>query len=272
MAVTRTLKRWVLRQLSKRARPYLKSYGLLRTVKYKTALVGEPGGERVIVLAPHMDDEVIGCGGTIYKHTRKGADVMVVFLTDGRYGSKALLQYSGQERRRREIEVAATRRIEAEQALQVLGVKDAVFLDAEETALTTTPSLQKSLRDILAARRPDIVYLPFFLEEHIDHRAVSQVLQGAVQDLRLDFDCCGYEVWTPLFPNYLVEIGDVVDIKRRALAEYRSQLADNDYINTSLGLNAYRSGALLETAGFVEAFYRIGRKEYLELFCSYASL
>lgn len=269
-AMTRGVKRWMLRQLSKRARPYLQAYGLLKTVKYKTALVGNPGGGKVMVVAPHMDDEVIGCGGTLYKHILKGADATVVFVTDGRYGSKTLLKLSAQERRQREMEVATKRRAEAERALRILGVRDAVFLDAEEQSLLTAPELPGMLRSLLTSRRPDIVYLPCFLEEHADHRAVNQLLFQAVQGLNLDFDCCGYEVWTPLFPNYLVEIGDVIDVKCKALAEYSSQLADTDYVHTALGLNAFRAGALLETHGYVEAFFMAGREEYLQLYCSHS--
>jgi LmbE family N-acetylglucosaminyl deacetylase len=268
----RMLKRWILRQFSRQARPYLKSYGLLQTVKYKRAIVGHPGGGRVLVLAPHMDDEVIGCGGTVCKHVQHGADVTVVFITDGRTGSKELLNFSGVERRERETELAATRKCEADEALRVLGVQHAVFWGAEETTLTAAHDLPARLAQLLKSLRPDVVYLPFFLEEHVDHRAVSQVLMEAVAGTDLDFDCAGYEVWTPLFPNYLVEIGDVIAIKQQALEKYQSQLADLDYVHTALGLNAYRSSALLETRGYAEAFFYASRKEYLDLYRSFCGL
>ena len=56
----------------------------------------QPGAERVVVLAPHMDDEVLGCGGAIALHKRAGAHVTVVFLTDGRQGSSSLAGLMGQ--------------------------------------------------------------------------------------------------------------------------------------------------------------------------------
>ncbi|HEY3342006.1 MAG TPA: PIG-L family deacetylase, partial [Anaerolineae bacterium] len=130
-----------MRQFTRRARPYLKSYGLLRTVKYKNALVGLPEAARILVLAPHMDDEVIGCGGAICQHVRRGAHVQVIFLTDGRLGSRELLNLSGQQRRQREMAVAATRKQEAECALDVLGVHDRVYWDAEEMQLMVDPVL-----------------------------------------------------------------------------------------------------------------------------------
>ena len=63
----------MLKRLSRAARPYLKSSGLLQVsgVYNRSALVWEPGAERVVVLAPHMDDETIGCGGTLALHAQR---------------------------------------------------------------------------------------------------------------------------------------------------------------------------------------------------------
>src|SRR5215471_17732082 len=131
------LKQWLIRQVSRNARAYLKSHGLLQTVKCKPALVWEPQGRKIVVLAPHMDDEVIGCGGALYKHVRNGAEVTVVYMTDGRYGSSALHLLTGAERKRREGELIEVRKREAQLAMETLGVKEGIFLDAEETHLTS---------------------------------------------------------------------------------------------------------------------------------------
>lgn len=266
MNLMHPLQRWALRQFTRRARPYLKSYGLLRTVKYKNALVGMPAAKRVLVLAPHMDDEVIGCGGAICQHVRGGAEVQVIFLTDGRLGSRELLNLSGRQRRQREMAVAATRRQEAECALDVLGVQHRAYWDAAEMQLESDPALPGKLAQALQSFHPDLVYLPFFLEEHADHRAVSLILAQAVRQGAYNFDCMGYEVWTTLFPNYLIEISDVLETKKRALAEYKSQLADSHYMHTALALCAYRSSALLDTGGYAEAFFAASVKDYLALF------
>jgi LmbE family N-acetylglucosaminyl deacetylase len=263
----KVLKQWFLRQLSKRAKPYLESYGLLKTVKifHHSALVWEPAAGKILVLTPHMDDEVIGCGGTLYKHIRNGAKVTIVYLTDGRYGSSSLEKLSGEERRKKERELVETRKREARLAMETLGVKEGIFLDAEENNLNTVIVRRELLR-ILNAMKPDLVYLPFFLEEHPDHRATSQLLIEVTEGSNLQFDCCAYEVWTPLFPNCYVDISDVSEIKKTALQHYASQLADKDYIHTCLGLNAYRSMALLSNRGYAEAFFRSSLLEYRELF------
>jgi N-acetylglucosamine malate deacetylase 1 len=269
----RIIEQWVSRRFSRIARPYLKSYGLLQTVKIfnKSALVWRPKGGKIVVLAPHMDDEVIGCGGALYQHIRSGAEVTVVFLTDGRAGSRMLAHLSGHERRECERRLIEIRKQEGRQAASMLGTKETIFLDAEETNLTSTEDIQDKVRHILDVIHPDLVYLPFFLEEHPDHRATSRILLDATKDTSLQFDCIGFEVWTPLFPNCLVEITDVIDIKKVAIQCYESQLADADYLHTCLGLNAFRASALLDNKhGYVEAFFRATLDLYRELYQSYS--
>jgi LmbE family N-acetylglucosaminyl deacetylase len=259
-----------LNVLGRTARPYLRAQGLLRVKKIfnRSALEWQPSGERIVVLAPHMDDEVIGCGGTIARHVAKGSAVTVIFLTDGRLGGAASgLPARGTER---SAGIASTRKDEARRALGELGISNAVFLDAKDGELGATLELGEALRDALVAARPEIVYLPFFLEEHPDHRAASALLSAAVHGSSLNFRCHGYEVWTPLFPNCFVRIDDTIEAKRRALTHYQSQLAEADYLHTSLGLNAFRSSALSDgICRFAEAFYAVPLAEYLQQFRAY---
>lgn len=266
--VTRVL----LRQFARAARPYLQSYGLLRTSKVfnSSALVWEPGSERVVVLAPHMDDETIGCGGTLARHVRAGATASVIFLTDGRHGGGKRGALKGEAMRAEQITLVATRKEEARRALQALGVDSIAFLDVEDGTLTADAEVAARLRVILEAQRPQIVYLPFFLEQHPDHYAASRVLLEATQGSSLRIQCFGYEVWTPLFPNCFVKIDDVIELKKRALAHYRSQLVEADYMHTGLGLNAYRSAAFTGGYGrFAEAFCAVPLADYRAMFEAY---
>jgi len=263
----RRLTALLLRGLARTARPYLRAQGLLRVSKIfnRSALEWQPGAERVLVLAPHMDDEVIGCGGTLARHLAAGGQVCVAFLTDGR-GAGGPAQPGDAAQR------VATRKAEATRALAELGIAPPRFLDAPDGALGRSAPLVAALRELLEAVRPEIVYLPFFLEEHPDHRAVSALLAAAVHGTSLDFRCLGYEVWTPLFPNCLVRIDATVEAKRRALSHYQSQLAEADYLHTALGLNAYRSSALLDPGcRYVEAFYAVPLARYLELLAAYGA-
>jgi LmbE family N-acetylglucosaminyl deacetylase len=264
----KALTKFFLRALSRTSRPYLRSQGLLRVTKIfnKSALEWQPSDERIVVLAPHMDDEVIGCGGTLARHIACGSHVTVVFLTDGRGGGGGAAGNAAAG----ETGIVATRKQEARLALAELGITRMVFLDAEDGRLGANAELVDALRSALVAARPDIVYLPFFLEEHPDHRAASALLYEAVSGAGMSFRCHGYEVWTPLFPNCLVRIDETVEAKRRAIAHYQSQLAEADYLHTALGLNAYRSSALADGGcRFAEAFYAVSLSQYLDLFRCY---
>ncbi|HEY7641288.1 MAG TPA: PIG-L family deacetylase [Steroidobacteraceae bacterium] len=264
----------MLKRLSRAARPYLKSSGLLQVsgVYNRSALVWEPGAERVVVLAPHMDDETIGCGGTLALHAQRGAKVTVVFMTDGRNGSSKLATLSREQREQAQRSLVATRKQEARQALAELGIADMLCLDAEDGALATNAGAAQQLRSILEDRQPHLVYLPFYLEEHADHRAVSRILLEAAAGTQLQFQCFGYEVWTPLFPNCLVRIDRTMPLKQSALTKYASQLAEADYLHACVGLNAHRSAGLLDSRnGYAEAFHVLSLADYREQYAQFCA-
>ena len=108
----------------------------------KSALEWQPSDERIVVLAPHMDDEVIGCGGTLARHIACGSHVTVVFLTDGRGGGGGAAGNAAAG----ETSIAATRKHEAKLALAELGITHIVFLDAEDGRLGATAYLVDALR------------------------------------------------------------------------------------------------------------------------------
>jgi LmbE family N-acetylglucosaminyl deacetylase len=235
----------------------------LQTAKHKPAVVWEPGDGRILVCAPHMDDEIIGCGGAMHLHVRQGAQVTVVFMTDGAFVSDMAQGTNGHER-------AVTRKEEACRALEIIGVSHTIFLDAEETGLRSTTAIQEQLRHVLESCRPDLVYLPFFLEEHPEHQITNQILLEATEGAAFRFDCYAYEVWTPLLPNCLVDITEVVETKKQALCQYQTQLADKNYVHTSLGLNAFRSCGLLDRDDrFTEAFFVASLADYRQLYQSF---
>jgi N-acetylglucosamine malate deacetylase 1 len=200
------------------------------------ASVLRPGAETVLVLAPHMDDEVLGCGGTLAAHADAGATICAVYLTDGRYGAgPGSAPQAG---------LSAQRRAEARRAAGVLGIERQVFIDGAGHRLEYDRDAAGRLRALLSDLRPGIVYLPSFLERHADHRATGDLLARAVRGLRLELECRSYEVWTPLVPNRIVDIDATLARKRSALECYSSQLQHSDFGHFVFGLNAYRSSLL----------------------------
>ena len=267
------LKKLLVKALGRRGVHSL--HALIRTsaIHNQRPLVCQPESGKITVLAPHMDDEVLGCGGTIARHVQAGADVSIVFLTDGRHGSSVNAALAEPERGRMQRELVDIRKEEARRAGGILGVKNITFLDAEDGRLRADTRVPNQLRTILERERPQVVYLPFFLENHVDHCAASDMLMAATAGAVHDCECRCYEVWTPLFPNIVVEIDSTIELKKRALGCYGSQLAQMDYVHTSIGLNAYRSSAIgCKTARFVEAFYALPLADYRRLHRSVSRL
>lgn len=208
-------------------------------------------GERLLVLAPHPDDEVIGCGGVVAHHLREGRAVRVVIATDGARAGDATAR---EEESRRALErLAAGTAFELE------------FLRFEDRALGG--SAAAPLRQQLLQFRPDLILAPSPLEIHPDHLALARVFCELVQaDETLFADLAVarvafYEVGTPLRPNALVDITAVSDAKYAAIAEHRSQLATRDYLAYTRGLNAYRAMTLPPTVRYAEAYHVVDLQE-----------
>jgi LmbE family N-acetylglucosaminyl deacetylase len=209
---------------------------------------GPPAG-RVLCFAPHPDDEVIGPGGVLCMHRRQGDPVRVVLATDGVSGDPdGAFSADG---------YAELRRDESRRGLAELGVDDVGFWGYPDACIVTDADLEALADravDELRRFRPDVVYLPWEGESNSDHRALHLgVLRGLVQVEFTGF-ALGFEVWTPMPPDLLIDITAVADAKRRAIHAYRSQLHYVDYEHVIFGLHAYRSLQFRRGRGFSEAF------------------
>ena len=203
-------------------------------------------GRKVLVLAPHPDDETIGCGGSLCLHRKANDPVKIVFLTNGAKGD-----WSG--KRSRET-IVAIRKGEAGEACKQMGVEDLEFWGFEDRGLAEAEGVLAHVIDLLNLFRPGIVYSPSLWEFHPDHRAASFLLCKAASRCAFDFDIFFYEVGQPLRPNCLVDITTVLDTKLRATQAYRSQLETKPYGEILLALNRFRSLTLSSKVTHAEAF------------------
>ena len=219
----------------------------------------EPPTNRVVVLAPHPDDESFGCGGTLARASAHGAQVHVVFMTDGAKGyDPARLDGADAEAVAAfQATLRATRKAEAAAAGRALGLAEPVFLDLPDGRLRGHPDAVPHLADTLSRLQPDVVMLPWFADPHPDHWATVAAFHRAARQAGLPAStlCWGYEVWSPMVANAFVDIGASFDAKQAAMAEHRSQLVDVDYVRVINGLSAYRSLAAGFSTGHAEAFF-----------------
>jgi LmbE family N-acetylglucosaminyl deacetylase len=197
----------------------------------------------VLVVAPHPDDEAIGCGGAVCLHADRGDRVTAVFLTSGELGFKHLPRE----------EACRVREAEAEAAAGVLGLSRLAFLRLPDWGVgEQIGDAAAALRPVLEREEPQLVYVPHAADGHPDHRVALPVLRAALGPEAPVVRT--YEVWTPLGEFDHVE--DVTAVMRRKLQAVRchaSQVGHFRYDRAVRGLNRYR-GALAARCAYAEVF------------------
>jgi LmbE family N-acetylglucosaminyl deacetylase len=191
----------------------------------------------VLVLAPHPDDEVFGCGGAILRHVLAGARVDVVVVTDGELGGPA-----------------DQRQAESQAAAKVLGYGGPIFWHQEDRALLYSEALVQRLLDLMDSGGTDLLYAPSPWEMHPDHRQAMAIATEAARRYTKPLRLAYYEVGAPLHPNVLLDISTQVDAKEAAMKCFVSQLNHQDYTRHIQALNSYRTYTLPPTVKEAEAY------------------
>ena len=222
-----------------------------------------------LVLAPHPDDETLGCGVTILRKRALGTRVRVAIATDGRgHGHSRVISPD---------EVAALRRREALAACAQLGVNasDLLFLGFEDGHLEDSAGqLYDRIRDIIRAEPPQEILVPSLADRHPDHRALSEAVHRLIREGEIECAVYEYPIWywdrypwthqpkgltdalwhflsDPILaclgePPALVRTEGLVERKRSAIQAYRTQSENltgeptwwtfpNGFIETFLG-------------------------------------
>ncbi|MCB4792498.1 MAG: PIG-L family deacetylase [Elusimicrobia bacterium] len=226
---------------------YSRLFRLYETIqpylKYSLHLEDKLPGKKVLVLAPHQDDEVIGCGGTLYKHIKQGGTCDIVYFT-----------HDSEERDKESLN-----------ALKILEVESYTFLQNKAESLSGNTGLSDVLSKIIEDKKPEIVFLPFLLDNHVDHRAINQAFTGLEKNMNFDFMVYAYPIWFPVYPNILVDISSQWPVKKEALECYKSQMLTRDYVKMSYSLGQYWACVKAKNLEVVETFFKASFKEYAEL-------
>ena len=183
---------------------------------------------RVLVIAPHPDDEVLGCGGTVAKHVQIGDEVYLCIVTKA-YPPEWPEAEMGD------------RKGEVLDASQILGIKKTYFLDLPTVKLDTIP--QKELNDLITQTvnevQPEVVYIPHKGDVNKDHGLVFDAAMVAIRPRPgslikrvLSYETLSETEWAAPFmenvfiPNVYVDISETLEVKLKAMSEYRSELKE----------------------------------------------
>ncbi len=212
----------------------------------------------VLIISPHHDDEVIGCGGTIVKHRRKNDKIWVVYITAG---------WSGIPKIKSKKEAIKVREKEARSACKILGVEKAIFMREEDRNISASSIITQKLIKIMRKIKPNLIYTPHPNEKDIEHKITYEITKEAAWLSKSPYlpklgrptksieTIYLYEVWTPMKDFFIREdITSMIDIKTKALLAYKSQLEHLNLVDAIAGLNIYRGSMVGTTKKFAEVF------------------
>ncbi|WP_295400751.1 PIG-L family deacetylase [uncultured Thiocystis sp.] len=220
-------------------------------IPYQALTAMESG--RVLVLAPHPDDEVFGCGGAVMRHVAAGDPVQVVIATDGALGLAA-----------DSTDDTLTRQRESRAAGAILGYGAPCFWGLPDRRLEYGEALIGRILETLEAWEADLVYAPSWWEVHPDHLILALAVAEAVRRCARPIRLFMYEVGVPLHPTVLLDITDLRERKQAAMDCFASQLKQQPYARRIAALNCFRTYTLPGTILAAEAFRVMARDDLRE--------
>ena len=188
---------------------------------------------RVLVVAAHPDDEVLGCGGTIARHADAGDQVQVLIVAEG--------ATSRQQKRDRlqAYEELSTLAQSAQKAGSLLGAAGVELLDLPDNRLDSLDRLDliKRIEQRIDRHQPQVVYVHHAGDVNVDHRRLHEAVVTACRPTPghpvkrlLSFEVASSTEWQPpgsasaFQPNWFVDISAQWQRKREALEAYESEM------------------------------------------------
>jgi LmbE family N-acetylglucosaminyl deacetylase len=215
-------------------------------------LLSWQGVERVLCVAPHPDDEVLGCGGLLAALVDHGCEVQTVILTCGGAGSDQTERSSTEAQA-----LVAQRREESVQAAKVLGTAPPVFLDFEDRSLRYGPALIAALGQAIQQHAPQLLLLPSLSEPHPDHQAAALAGLTAALDAGPSLrTVLFYEAGAPLHANVYFPMDAVAERKWQAVRCFTSQLGVEDYEGHARAMASLRAFGLRPMCREAESFFQ----------------
>jgi len=179
---------------------------------------------KILVIAPHPDDEVVGCGGTIAKHAEKRDEVYLCIMTKG---------YTPDWPE----EILKNRPKEVEKVNKILGIGKTYFLDFPTVKLDTIPqkNLNDSIFQVVTEVKPEIVYMPHKGDLNKDHRLVFEATLVATRPVgehkvrkMLSYETLSSTEWgNPIeafIPNVYINVSETIERKIEAMKVYESEM------------------------------------------------
>ena len=197
--------------------------------------------KKVIFIAPHPDDETLGCGGAILKHIDKGDEVFWLIMTT--IEGSSLYSKKQVKKRTSEIDSVASK----------YGFKEVIKSDFLTAQLDTYPKkeLIEFISNIFNRIQPDIIYTPYENDAHSDHKAVFLATVACCKSFRYPF-ISSVRVYETLSetelnlsvdnngfkPNLWIDISDFLEKKIEIMQNYSSEMGHHPFPRSEENIRA----------------------------------
>ncbi len=217
--------------------------------------------KKILLIAAHPDDEILGCGGTAARLVEEGHEVYTMILGEGITSRDETRQGE-----KREEEIAKLKK-ELNKANNIIGVKEVYLYDFPDNRFDSVPLLDivKAVEKVKARLKPDILFTHYEKDLNIDHQITYQAVLTAVRPVAEEtvkeiysFEVLSSTEWNyPLrfSPDCFFDISGTIDLKVKAMEQYKSELREYPHPRSIKGirLNAENWGMKVGMA-YAEAF------------------
>ena len=195
---------------------------------------------RILAIAPHPDDETLGCGGALFRHKAEGDDIYWLIITgmsqEGGWQEKMV------NKRDNEIDAVAEK----------YGFSDVFNLRLPTTKMDTLPisDLIEKISNVYKKVEPDIIYMPFAYDVHTDHQIIAKALQSTFKWFRYPHIKKVYMYETPsetdfnfvenmvFRPNVFVNISFYIEDKIEVMKIYAGEMGEFPFPRSEKTLRA----------------------------------
>ena len=170
----------------------------------------------ILAIGAHPDDIEFGCGGTLLKYRKKGANIYLMVLTDGDLG--------GDNELRRQEQIISS---------NILNVKDLFWGGYKDTQLPLDRKVIKTIEDVVNRVKPVFIFVNYFDDTHQDHRNLAEATMSATRYIK---NVLFYEVPTTqnFSPNVFINIDEVLEEKADLLKAHTSQVMKTNIEDLSI--------------------------------------
>lgn len=199
---------------------------------------------KILVIAAHPDDEVLGMGGTISKYTKRGDEVKIIIMATGIFARRSntyknksryeIDKKTKQSMKKQLLELQS----DAKRAAKIMGVNNLQFANFPDNEMDTVSNLEitKKIESIIEEFNPSIVFTHSPHDVNVDHRMIYSATLTATRPTKeckvnevISFEVPSSTEWyfpSTFSPNIFVDISKELDVKEKALLSYKNEIRE----------------------------------------------